>query len=191
MEATQILMKEHEIIKSIIRNSVEKISTTTISLNDFNEYFEFFAEYADTFHHMKEEKIYFNWILAKDPNLKHGPVGMMLSEHEVLRNVLKQARTYLEQNQYDEFKNAYFQFCNTLYNHINKEDSVLYKLAEKIDANFHDGDMSMLSDFNLVQKNQEKIVSRWSNYPIHEEVQLETKQLNSNQGHAGGCCGMC
>lgn len=192
METTQILMKEHEIIKSIIRESAEKISMNKrMSIEDFDYYFNFFVNFADTYHHKKEENIYFEWLLHKDANLKHGPVGVMLHDHESLRKVLREARNFLQMGEYEEFKNAYMQFCDGLYNHIYKEDNILYKLAEKMDKEFADGDMLMLENFYKIQRDEDTIYSQWKNHPIHEEVQRETDQLQANKGQCGGCCGMC
>lgn len=192
MEVTQILMKEHEIIKSVIRDSVDKVqSSQKLTINEFNYYYDFFTQYADSLHHKKEEDIYFNWLLEKDLSLKHGPVGVMLHDHEIMRKVIREAKKFLELGNYDEFKNAYMQFCDSLYNHIYKEDNILYKIAEKLDSKSHDGDDLMLHNFHKVQKQEEATLSKWSNYPIHVEVMAESEQLRANKGQCGGCCGMC
>ena len=59
MKTTEVLMNEHEIIKSMILNATERMALPDpVSIEEFEVYYKFFIEYADKFHHEKEENIY-------------------------------------------------------------------------------------------------------------------------------------
>ncbi len=192
MRVTEILMNEHEIIKSMVLKATEQLALAEpMTMDEFYVYYNFFIEYADTFHHKKEEDIYFSWLLTKDKSLKKGAIAKMLYDHDLLRSTLADAKNSIENSNYEKFKICFMQYCEALYNHIYKEDNVLYKIAENLNKDYNDGDMSMLEDFQRIQKEELQVFNKWKDYPIHAIVQKESDAMKSNPGHQGGCCGMC
>lgn len=137
MQVTQELMNEHQLILKyldLIDRYIEFNEGNTdenLLLEKAQDFISFIQEFADTYHHAKEEDILFKY-LQKPGVLSHcNPLPVMLSEHE-------QGRMYL-QNMKDATTNANMEsLCNNargysqlLKQHIFKENNVLYPMAEE------------------------------------------------------------
>lgn len=193
MKATAVLMNEHEIIKSMILNATERMALTDpLSIEEFDVYYKFFIGYADKFHHEKEENIYFKWLINKDQSLEKGVIAKMLHDHDYLRKTLLEAKKFISNHQYPQFKSNFLSYCEILYNHIFKEDNILYKMAENLNKEFKDGDDMMMEKFLMIEAEAMAIYKKWKDYPIHAIVRKESEILKVSDGKSsGGCCGMC
>lgn len=161
MEAIKILMNEHKIILKTLNNWLVRLPTfSSKDVADGKRVIEFIQIYVDQYHHGKEEKILFKWMLEQRPELEYGPVACMLKEHDQGRMIVHNISILLddfEKNPQDfktgELICAYFrEFAELLEQHIGKEDNVLYGFANDINDNTGTGDESMLplmSEVNL------------------------------------------
>lgn len=142
MYAVQLMIDEHKNIKKvlgIIRKYCFKVlKEENVDYNDFYKIIDFVRNYADKHHHGKEEQMLFNKMLDElgsvaEKVVKHG----MLVEHDLGRlyiNNLEEAVGKVqegnEEAKLDLIANA-ISYADLLYRHIEKEDNVIYKFAEK------------------------------------------------------------
>ncbi len=138
-QPTEILKEEHQAVleklaalESILEN-LEQREKVSARLREIAAFFE-----TDFWLHFdKEEKALFPEFDNFMPR-GSGPLAVMLDEHEVLRDtnaVMQQAiGSYLNNNDSAEVRQAIRQngahFIEFLRNHIFKEDSILFKMAE-------------------------------------------------------------
>jgi len=132
-----------------------------------SEIIDFIKHYADEFHHAKEETVYFEWMRGKNPSLDQGPLHCMLNEHNQGREYIEQASHALEQvrqgatDKEQVVRNSLNHFIELLRNHIQKENEVLYKMAEQLDQTAQDGDKVMLPHFMRLQDEFSVVVNRY------------------------------
>ncbi len=81
----------------------------------------FIREYADRFHHAKEEDILFKFFDSGSDI-----IGVMCKEHEIGRNHVRAALAALEQNDATTFIEQLQAYGLLLTEHIRKEDEILY-----------------------------------------------------------------
>jgi len=167
MIATEILKKEHQIILSKITGALERCeSDTVIDVPFWEIYVEFLKNYADSYHHAKEEDIYFKWIIAHDPSMADGPIACMLQDHENTRGIVRTMKKMVSDSDltiedWDTLKGLVREYARILISHIGKEDNVLYQMAEGIDSRFGDGDQEMLPQFELVEEELKHIRAKY------------------------------
>lgn len=146
MKVTKILMEEHQIILRQLDRLEDLLDTSDNNIiNEIDYYFDFIKYYSDEFHHAKEEDIYFQWMIAKNPGLEFGPIKCMLSEHDLFRTLVDNAKNAFKNNDIQLAKQNLTEFVAGLRMHINKEDNVLYKMADTLNDN--DGDELMYGKF--------------------------------------------
>lgn len=123
LEILEVVAKKLELKEKVEEAHLDKI-------------IEFIKVFADKCHHGKEEEILFPAMEAAGLPKEEGPVAVMLMEHDMGRGFVRamsQAR--------DDYKNgqaeAMFQviengrnYIGLLREHIDKEDSILYPIAE-------------------------------------------------------------
>lgn len=131
---TQVLEDEHQIILKVIDAALKECEATengtTPKIEFFQKTINFIKNYADKFHHAKEEDILFKAMLANAENLHCNPIPVMLHEHEEGRAYLKGMEQSLAENNIARLIEYTRGYCKLLQNHIYKEDNVLYPMAE-------------------------------------------------------------
>lgn len=141
MKAIDILVKEHdEIIKiiEITKVILNHDDNTSIDMDHVNKIIGFIENFADKYHHLKEEDVLFVEMLNYGMSKDNGPIAMMLFEHDKGRQFIKEAKNGIEKlksgdNQaFDQIKNNLLAYCQLLTNHIGKENNILYPMAEQI-----------------------------------------------------------
>jgi hemerythrin-like domain-containing protein len=140
MKATEQLKKEHKAIKAmldILRQICRRIQAgQKPDQEHLEQVVEFTQVFADKCHHSKEEEVLFRAMENAGVHKEDGPIGVMLLEH-------KKAREYVQgmvegvaahktgdpdaASKIVENANAYIR---TLHAHIDKEDGVLYPMAD-------------------------------------------------------------
>ena len=140
MYSVDLMVEEHKNIKkmlSIIRSACYQIlNGHDISYSDFSDMISFIKNYADTHHHGKEEKIFFNKMVknlgpAAEKLVTHG----MLVEHDLGRLHVKELEVALARVQAGEVESKLDVIANAigythlLLRHIDKEDGVVYPFA--------------------------------------------------------------
>ncbi len=137
-KATQILKDEHRVIEGVL-DSVEKmLQSDRIDKGFFTNALDFFRNFADGCHHHKEEDELFPVLEAAGVPNDGGPIGCMLSEHEQGRRLLKRVSENLDGAAAAEpvavaaVRTAATDYISMLRFHIQKEDNVLFNLADQM-----------------------------------------------------------
>jgi hemerythrin-like domain-containing protein len=140
--ATEVLKKEHQAILKMVEASEtvagrlkqgENVSSET--LETFQEFFQIFT---DQCHHGKEEDIFYPLLEARGMPKSGGPLGVMFNEHEQGRALVREMRQAAEayasgaQGSGARWAQAADQYAVLLRSHIQKEDMVLFPMAERL-----------------------------------------------------------
>jgi len=162
--ATDNLIDDHTIIQEVM-DIMERITTVKDPSVEHLEFIvTFIREYADGFHHAKEEGLLFPKLVDKGISKEFGPIGMMLREHEEGRNFVKGMAENLElyKSGKKEALEAVYQnmtgYVNLLRDHISKENNILFRMADQVLSD--DEQSTLLNQFAMAQANnigQDKI----------------------------------
>jgi len=150
----EVLYNEHEIIKSVIKQG-EKIaalsnSNPVLFKNITSELIVFFRNYADRFHHYKEEMLLFPLICEKNEMLKDSIIEEMLENHGDFRNYVKSIESALNSGNNTECNKLLSEYTEKLLNHIAVEDDELFQMAETL---FDDKELEkMYYDFQDIDR---------------------------------------
>ncbi|MBN2387331.1 MAG: hemerythrin domain-containing protein [Anaerolineales bacterium] len=141
MYATQILMEEHRVIERVLaalQTAAERVAQgQEMRPAFFINAALFIRNYADGSHHRKEEGILFVAMNKAGIPTSGGPIGVMLAEHEQGRaftSALNDAAQKWEAGDLSArsavVQNA-FGYVALLQQHIQKEDRVLFPMADR------------------------------------------------------------
>jgi hemerythrin-like domain-containing protein len=142
MQAIQMLMDEHRIIKQVLA-CLEKLAGhcaagEPLDVGAARQMLEFFRNFADGCHHRKEEARLFPMLEARGMPREEGPTSVMRHEHdegrryvaamtgtceEALRGQPNASRAFAKQAQ---------GFAALMREHIDKEDHCLFPAAERL-----------------------------------------------------------
>jgi len=141
-DITKALVEEHRLILRMIallgRNATRTAEGSFSNWQFYLDGVDFIRNYADRFHHAKEEDVLFAALVENGMPQENSPVAAMLMEHEQGRSYVmgmeSAAREALEglpgrENSITENALAY---ASLLRDHIDKEDNILYPLAERV-----------------------------------------------------------
>ena len=145
---TAVMIEEHQLILRMI-SLVEK-SATLAEAGNFSDWnfildaaLPFIREYADHFHHAKEEDVLFKALVANGMPEQNSPIAAMLMEHDQGRKFvggMESAARQLQSNGTgvensevlaDLIENSHG-YASLLRDHIDKEDNILYPLSERV-----------------------------------------------------------
>lgn len=135
MKPTEKMSEEHKHILKVV-SSLEKECAKLKNGSDINKEFfakaiDFVRNYADKFHHAKEEDILFVE-LNKEGVLTHcNPTHQMLHEHDLGREFIKNLETGVTQNDKEKVIENAQGYAQLLKEHIMKEDDILYPMADQ------------------------------------------------------------
>ena len=132
MKPTEVLIREHEVIiraLSVLRAMADRIERgQPVRQDDVARLLTFFVEFADRFHHAKEEDLLFPAMVEAGFPGDGGPIGVMLFEHEIGRGLVRRLR----ESQLDaRFVSAAREYVTLLDNHIEKENGILFRMADQ------------------------------------------------------------
>lgn len=136
MKATKELRDEHEGIQIMLR--VLKVlaqkakSGEPYDKGHAGKVIEFLRVFADKCHHGKEEEVLFPELEKAGIARQGGPVGVMLQEHEAGRDFIRRMSAGLEAGDDTEFATAAEGYIELLTAHIQKENEVLFKMADQV-----------------------------------------------------------
>lgn len=141
-EITQALVAEHRLILRMIAVLEKRARLTREGLfNDYRFYLEavdFIRNYADRFHHAKEEDVLFAALVENGMPRENSPVAAMLMEHDHGRRLVKgmeeaaQEALAGEPGRDEGIAVNALGYVELLREHIAKEDDILYPLAERL-----------------------------------------------------------
>lgn len=133
------MKSEHRRIEAVLASLEAYVQTLqaneTHRGEDLRLFVRFLKEYADVQHHAKEEDILFTAMLEVGFPRNAGPIPVMLHEHEMGRSlvgVLEEcaAKTVWTGDTCRRVRTTAMEFSLLLYGHIQKEDRVLYEMAQ-------------------------------------------------------------
>jgi hemerythrin-like domain-containing protein len=98
------------------------------------EMLDFLRLFADKCHHGKEEGLLFPAMEKVGIKKENGPIGQMLIEHEQGRKYIKEMGIAIERDIADmkRFVKNTESYIELLRNHIDKENTVLFPMADKL-----------------------------------------------------------
>lgn len=140
MRATEQLMEEHRAIETmlnILENVCQRLETgKAVDAEHLEHILEFIRIFADRCHHGKEEDLLFPAMEKAGIPREGGPIGVMLIEHVQGRNYVRGMGEAVSRYKAGEVKAASDFIANArgyialLRQHINKEDNILYRMAD-------------------------------------------------------------
>jgi len=132
---TKILSEEHQHILKVIDVVLEECEQMEngkeINSNFFKDVIYFIKNYADGFHHAKEENILFKTMLDDPENMHCNPIPVMLHEHDEGRNFVKGMEGALLDHDVQKLIENASGYGYLMQDHIYKEDNILYPMAEE------------------------------------------------------------
>ena len=156
--AMQILSGEHKNILKIAEALNKECgaleSGKKLNTDFFSQAIEFIREYADRFHHAKEEDILFKELCKPDAKMHCNPVEQMLYEHNLGRNFVKGMEEGLKEGNKNRITENARGYSQLIQEHINKEDNILYPMADE--ALGEKAKESILKKFNEIEKKKKK-----------------------------------
>ncbi|MBI2520822.1 MAG: hemerythrin domain-containing protein [Bdellovibrio sp.] len=207
MNPTKILMTEHRVIEQVLNCAEEMARRAKIDgcLNKAmaEKTIDFIVNFSDRCHHSKEETHLFRMMEERGFSPFQGPTAVMRQEHEYGRNCVKQMTDSLSGGAAGD-KSALAKFIENAHNfiemlrpHIQKEDNILYPMANSI---FSDDDQSeLMAAFHQVEESEmlkgthEKylaIAEELANFYGIEKADLtKIQDCGSEMGGCGGCGG--
>jgi hemerythrin-like domain-containing protein len=158
LKSTDVLRNEHIYIKKVLagirKQCIGIVNGNKVDFELFEKIIDFVRNFADKYHHQKEENHLFNVMadqLAKD--IGTGPIEGMLTEHDFGRAYIYELEQALKRHKagdmdarVDIIANA-MGYEQMLTKHIDKEDNAIFNLAErkinpetlsKLDKDFQD-----------------------------------------------------
>jgi hemerythrin-like domain-containing protein len=136
----ETMMGEHELIVQVLASLRAMAQTlgagAPVAREDVADFGRFFREFADQCHHAKEEdRLFVKMVEAGFPR-QHGPIAVMLAEHDAGRQEVRALTGVgagsgpLTPEETATVIEAAEQFVPLLYGHIQKENNILYPMAQ-------------------------------------------------------------
>jgi hemerythrin-like domain-containing protein len=175
-KATQDLRKEHEAILYVLQIIEQMIlkqkSDEQLQLQYYDELVFFLKTFADKCHHGKEENYLFNELVKKGIPNEGGPIGMMLKEHAQGREYIAQMSRYIEEKNIDGFNRGAEQYRDLLRNHIEKENNVLFQMADKV---IDEQEQAIM--FEKFEEHEENVIGHGVHEKLHEMIDVWAKDF--------------
>jgi hemerythrin-like domain-containing protein len=132
---TKALSDEHQNILKVIDALTKECSSLESGKELDKDFFEkaidFIRNYADKFHHAKEEDILFVELNKEDIEMHCNPIPQMLHEHDLGRDFVKGMEQALKENNKAKVIENAKGYAQLLQEHIFKEDNILYPMADE------------------------------------------------------------
>ncbi len=136
--ATKNLINDHVHILRLIGVMDHLTTLEKPNLNHIDDAIDLIKNFADIFHHAKEENMLFPYLGTKGFPANQGPVAVMLSEHIQGRNFVQGMELSVnliksdDTDAYLSLKENMKGYSSLLRSHINKENNVLFPMADKV-----------------------------------------------------------
>jgi len=141
-DITGALVVEHRLILRMIalleRNAARTAAGEYCNWQFYRDGIEFIRQYADRYHHAKEEDVLFKALVDNGMPRENSPVAAMLMEHDQGRAFVKGMEVAVDAAQagqtdsYQVIAENARGYAALLRDHIAKEDEILYPLAERV-----------------------------------------------------------
>lgn len=134
------------------------------------DFINFLKEFADKCHHGKEEGILFPAMVAAGVPDRGGPIAVMMAEHIQGRGFIHEMEESLEEPpDMVRFEKAGRNYIDLLRVHIQKENNVLFPMADKMIAAAELEQM-----YTAFEEHEEKVIG----HGRHEELHAMLDALN-------------
>jgi hemerythrin-like domain-containing protein len=140
MRPTDDLMDEHRVIERMLviltkaSNRLEKGQDVDSEL--YVDAVDFLKNFADKCHHTKEEKLLFEKMMERGVSGEVGPIAVMMREHQDgrahVKSLDKLSKEKMSKTTREGLIKSSRAYVDLLSKHIQKEDNVLYPLANQI-----------------------------------------------------------
>ncbi len=141
-DITQVMVEEHKLILRMI--ALVERNTALMDAGKFRDWqffldaVDFIRNFADRYHHAKEEDVLFSALVANGMPEQNSPVAAMLMAHDqgraFVRGMEEGAQKAFdgEPGQIGRIAENARGYAALLRDHIDKEDNILYPLAERV-----------------------------------------------------------
>ncbi|MHC5109572.1 MAG: hemerythrin domain-containing protein [Planctomycetota bacterium] len=138
---SNVLKSEHVVIMRVIRvlqRCVERSRNSgPFDVKIMRKCVDFFQNFADACHHAKEEDLLFPALEERGIPRESGPIGVMLAEHRMARQLTAEMSDALDGFQdtaadRDAFHGPAIAYAALLVDHIFKEDNVLFNMGDRV-----------------------------------------------------------
>ena len=180
MIPTEDLIHEHKAIKvmlSIMSKIAEDIKINKgFDTKDVEKIVDFLKTFADKCHHGKEETALFPALVLAGMPEENGPIAVMLHEHVIGRQHIKEIGTYLADyktgnpDSGELLAASLSNYVSLLGNHIHKEENVLFPMANKILS-----EQKQMGISEQFEKIEEEVIG----HGVHEQYHELLKQLKN------------
>ena len=179
---TSRLSEEHRHIIDVVNALMDECDSIDkggdINKAFFTNAISFIRDYADGYHHSKEEDILFTE-LARFDYVRRGPLEQMLREHRIGRQHVAEMERGLLENNKDLLLSGGRGYADLLVHHIFKEDHVLYPLAEQLLPS--EAKQRIISSFGRIDDVARELQARYEQF-AKDAKQTHTKTENDNGG---------
>lgn len=168
-KATQDLLNEHEAILHVFF-ILDKMLTSANAdeerdLNFADELVHFLTVFADQCHHGKEEGILFKELENRGVPNKGGPIGVMLQEHVLGRQLIALMREAVHCANLEAFRIHAVEYRDLLRQHIQKENAVLFRLADQIISDEKQAEL-----FEEFEAHEENVIGHGVHEQLHAQI---------------------
>ena len=142
MQPTETLTREHRVIQrmlSVVHAVADRIDAgEAVPPDALERMIDFIRNFADAFHHAKEEDLLFVRAGERGLPTEGGPIGVMLMEHDEGRGYVRGMADALERYAAgdDAARTALTtnarNYADLLARHIDKEDQILYPMIDSL-----------------------------------------------------------
>lgn len=192
MRLTDVLQTEHDRIARALlclSRMIEQVRMgADVRPDAVHALLEFLRDYADHHHHNKEEHELFPWMERHGLPTDAGPLAVMNQDHETGRDHLRHLLAAAKHLQTDanvrrEFADRAEQYCTLLFAHIDKENHVLYPMADRMGT----GTAEL---YHVPSVSERKEEERWES--VVEHLENEARHWPAARVRPRpGCCGTC
>ncbi|MEM2224611.1 MAG: hemerythrin domain-containing protein [Candidatus Caldarchaeum sp.] len=140
-EFTQSLVRDHETILKAVNRLEERVEIwrrlNTVDVDSVKRFIEFARFFTDRCHHGKEERCLFPCMERRGIPREGGPIGVMLYEHELGRQLIKSleqsAESYSKTGKgLENLLSICEDYVSLIRQHIEKENNILFPMAESV-----------------------------------------------------------
>jgi hemerythrin-like domain-containing protein len=162
MQATDVLRQEHRVIE-VVLTGLEHVADMAargqaVDGTKADRALEILRNFADRCHHAKEEQQLFKVMEQRGMSHDSGPIAVMLHEHDLGRSHIRAMVEAVpgactgDAGAIKAFGQHARGYIGLLRQHINKEDNVLYPMAERLltDAD----DRHLVEAFEVIEREE-------------------------------------
>jgi hemerythrin-like domain-containing protein len=137
MKPTDTLRHEHDIILLVLEAAEREANSASPDVDKVEQMLDFFRNFADKCHHMKEENQLFVRLAERGMPVEGGPIAVMLSEHEMGRQYLRDTTAAITQVRagnaggVESIQQNLGGYVELLRSHIAKENNILFPMADR------------------------------------------------------------